>query len=61
MLQSQLRSKEYTGMGLHFGAVHLHISNGNTKTPERNPSHDSNGLFAGSSWDLKKERNGKYK
>lgn len=50
MLQSQLRSKEYTGMGLHFGATHLHISNGNTKTAERNSAHDSNGLFFGLSW-----------
>ena len=48
-------------MDLLFGARHLHISNGNTKGAERNPSHDSNGLFVGLSWNLKKERNGKYK
>lgn len=30
-----------------FGVRHLHISNGNTKGVERNPSHDSNGLFIG--------------
>jgi len=30
-----------------FGVRHLHISNGNTKGVERNPSHDSNGLFVG--------------
>ncbi|MDR6809628.1 hypothetical protein J2Y45_006706 [Dyadobacter sp. BE34] len=37
---------------LLFGARHLHISNGNTKGADRNPSHDSNGLFAGLSWIL---------
>lgn len=61
MLQSQLQSKVYISMGLHFGAPHLHISNGNTKTAERNSAHDGNGLFVGLSWNLKKERNGKYK
>lgn len=30
-----------------FGVRHLHISNGNTKGVERNPSHDSNGFFLG--------------
>lgn len=30
-----------------FGLRHLHISNGNTKGVERNPSHDSNGFFIG--------------
>ncbi len=30
-----------------FGIRHLHISNGNTKGVERNPSHDSNGFFVG--------------
>ncbi len=30
-----------------FGVRHLHISNGNTKGVERNPSHDSNGIFFG--------------
>ena len=35
---------------LMVGVRHLHISNGNTKGEERNPSHDSNGLFAGLTW-----------
>lgn len=30
-----------------FGIRHLHVSNGNTKGVERNPSHDSNGFFIG--------------
>lgn len=30
-----------------FGVRHIHISNGNSKGPERNPSHDSNGFFLG--------------
>ncbi|MBK9271425.1 MAG: acyloxyacyl hydrolase [Saprospiraceae bacterium] len=30
-----------------FGVRHLHISNGNAKGAERNPSHDSNGFFIG--------------
>lgn len=29
------------------GIRHVHISNGNTKGAERNPSHDSNGFFVG--------------
>ena len=32
---------------LLFGVRHLHISNGNSKGVERNPSHDSNGFFLG--------------
>lgn len=32
---------------LLFGVRHLHVSNGNTKGAERNPSHDSNGPFIG--------------
>lgn len=44
----RIRSK----MELVFGARHLHISNGDTKGADRNPSHDSNGLFAGLSWVL---------
>lgn len=32
---------------LMFGVRHLHVSNGNTKGVERNPSHDSNGFFIG--------------
>jgi len=35
-----------------FGVRHLHISNGNTKGVERNPSHDSNGFFLGLSHKL---------
>lgn len=34
------------------GARHLHVSNGNTKGAERNPSHDSNGLFVGINWNI---------
>ena len=30
-----------------FGIRHLHVSNGNTKGVNRNPSHDSNGFFVG--------------
>lgn len=30
-----------------FGIRHLHVSNGNTKGLESNPSHDSNGFFIG--------------
>jgi hypothetical protein len=30
-----------------FGLRHIHISNGNAKGEERNPSHDSNGFFIG--------------
>lgn len=30
-----------------FGVRHIHISNGNKKGVERNPSHDSNGFFIG--------------
>lgn len=33
-----------------FGVRHLHVSNGNTKGVERNPSHDSNGFFVGLSY-----------
>lgn len=36
-----------------FGIRHLHISNGNTKGIERNPSHDSNGIFIGLTLKLK--------
>lgn len=32
---------------LLFGVRHLHVSNGNKKGAERNPSHDSNGPFIG--------------
>nr|WP_294776549.1 acyloxyacyl hydrolase [uncultured Flavobacterium sp.] len=32
---------------LMFGMRHIHISNGNAKGEERNPSHDSNGFFLG--------------
>lgn len=30
-----------------FGVKHIHISNGNSRGVERNPSHDSNGFFIG--------------
>ncbi|MBE99823.1 MAG: hypothetical protein CMP77_07560 [Flavobacterium sp.] len=33
-----------------FGIRHLHVSNGNSKGVERNPSHDSNGFFIGFSY-----------
>lgn len=33
-----------------FGVRHVHVSNGNTKGVERNPSHDSNGIFVGLSY-----------
>lgn len=32
---------------LMAGVRHIHVSNGNTKGVERNPSHDSNGFFIG--------------
>lgn len=32
---------------LHSGLKHFHLSNGNIKGIERNPSHDSNGFFVG--------------
>ncbi len=32
---------------LHGGVRHVHVSNGNADGPERNPSHDSNGVFVG--------------
>lgn len=32
---------------INFGIRHVHISNGNAKGVEHNPSHDSNGFFAG--------------
>lgn len=35
-----------------FGIRHLHVSNGNTEGVERNPSHDSNGIFIGFSHKL---------
>jgi opacity protein-like surface antigen len=34
------------------GIRHIHISNGNSKGVERNPSHDSNGFFVGLSYKL---------
>ncbi|MDX2002617.1 MAG: acyloxyacyl hydrolase [Chitinophagales bacterium] len=33
-----------------FGVRHLHVSNGNTKGVDRNPSHDSNGFFIGAAF-----------
>lgn len=38
---------------LMFGIRHLHISNGNAKGVDRNPSHDSNGFFVGVTYKLK--------
>ncbi len=40
--------------GIVFGVRHLHVSNGNTKGAERNPSHDSNGFFIGFNYHLSK-------
>jgi hypothetical protein len=42
----------YDKVHLLLGARHLHISNGNSKGVDRNPSHDSNGAFAGITWGL---------
>lgn len=42
---SEINISELTA--IMFGIRHLHISNGNTKGSERNPSHDSNGFFVG--------------
>lgn len=39
-------------LSLLVGIRHLHISNGNVKGADRNPSHDSNGMFAGVSWSV---------
>lgn len=36
--------------GVMLGVRHLHVSNGNSKGVERNPSHDSNGFFLGLSY-----------
>lgn len=36
-----------------FGIRHVHLSNGNAKGVERNPSHDSNGFFIGMSHTLR--------
>jgi len=33
-----------------FGIRHVHVSNGNTQGVERNPSHDSDGIFIGLSY-----------
>lgn len=35
---------------VQLGIRHIHVSNGNTKGVERNPSHDSNGFFIGISY-----------
>lgn len=37
-------------MALLAGVRHVHVSNGNTSGAERNPSHDSNGVFLGFSY-----------
>jgi len=34
-------------LSVQLGARHFHLSNGNIKGLKRNPSHDSNGFFAG--------------
>ncbi len=47
---SEINASESTA--IIFGVRHLHISNGNTKGAERNPSHDSNGFFLGLSYRL---------
>lgn len=39
-----------TTTSLLLGIRHVHVSNGNTKGVERNPSHDSNGFFIGLSY-----------
>jgi hypothetical protein len=40
----------YRNISILFGIRHVHVSNGNTKGVERNPSHDSNGFFIGFSY-----------
>jgi len=53
--QVNLTSKYGVGIEVHIkknllvqlGARHFHLSNGNIKGLERNPSHDSNGFFTG--------------
>ncbi|MDX2056611.1 MAG: acyloxyacyl hydrolase [Gemmatimonadales bacterium] len=35
---------------LRIAARHVHVSNGNAEGEARNPSHDSNGIFVGLSW-----------
>jgi hypothetical protein len=47
---SEINFSEFTS--ILFGIRHLHVSNGNTKGVERNPSHDSNGFFVGFSHKL---------
>lgn len=44
-LGSEIRVSKKTN--LLCGVRHIHISNGNAKGVERNPSHDSNGFFLG--------------
>ena len=38
------------GLHLALGLRHQHVSNGNARGLERNPSHDSNGFTVGLSW-----------
>lgn len=47
-----------TNTWLMLGIRHVHVSNGNKKGVDRNPSHDSNGFFIGFSRNLKHSRNG---
>lgn len=49
---SEINFSSHTSLLL--GIRHLHISNGNTQGVERNPSHDSNGLFIGFSHRIEK-------
>jgi Lipid A 3-O-deacylase (PagL) len=49
---SEINFSKYSS--IMFGIRHLHISNGNTKGVERNPSHDSNGFFIGMSHRLRR-------
>ena len=40
---------------LQAGIKHFHLSNGNIKGIQRNPSHDSNGFFAGVIYKINKQ------
>jgi hypothetical protein len=45
---SEVRLNSFTA--LTMGIRHVHVSNGDSKGVERNPSHDSNGFFVGVSF-----------
>ena len=57
-------SKYGSGIGFHLknklsielGIRHFHLSNGNIKGIQRNPSHDSNGFFLGITYEINKKR-----